>query len=249
MRKRQMNDLRKKGFTLVELIVVIVIILILGAVLVPNVLRYVSRAQAAACAENRHSVLIELTSAYTDGEFASLDAAFAEVIKKHGETCPNKGTYSLDVSENSMPKITCSFHKSEPDTGGETKPGDTGGFGIADSIKDSVPQEVVDFFAQEWSVGENTNDQDETVEYKYLTFKSKAGKNCCLILSSGDCNNGGVKKELLEKYGDGYTYMYSDKGTMTNDSDLETLSEALGLDKIIDEFSYDGEKITKIVYK
>lgn len=48
---KMMKNLKKnkKGFTLVELIVVIVIILVLSAVMVPNVLKYIDKANVANC--------------------------------------------------------------------------------------------------------------------------------------------------------------------------------------------------------
>ena len=48
---------KKGGFTLVELIVVIVIILVLAAVLVPSLLRYVSKAKNAAAINECSEVL------------------------------------------------------------------------------------------------------------------------------------------------------------------------------------------------
>lgn len=57
LRKKAKN---KKGFTLVELIVVIVIILILMAVLVPNMLRYVDKANKANCKADAATILSQL---------------------------------------------------------------------------------------------------------------------------------------------------------------------------------------------
>lgn len=50
----------KKGFTLVELIVVIVIILVLSAVLVPSVLKYIDKANQANCKADGATVLVQL---------------------------------------------------------------------------------------------------------------------------------------------------------------------------------------------
>lgn len=56
----------KKGFTLVELIVVIVIILVLSAVLVPSVLKYIERANQANCKADAATVLVQLQADVAD---------------------------------------------------------------------------------------------------------------------------------------------------------------------------------------
>lgn len=58
----------KKGFTLVELIVVIVIILILAAVLVPQLLRYVDRANQANVRADAATILSQLQADFADSK-------------------------------------------------------------------------------------------------------------------------------------------------------------------------------------
>lgn len=115
-----MNKHRKKrltsGFTLVELIVVIVIILILSAVLVPQLLKYVDRANQAKCAQQRRELANEFQIMGTDvaglGECNSAAAVEAllggDVIQymidngfaqADATVCPvHDETYTLDVS-------------------------------------------------------------------------------------------------------------------------------------------------------
>ena len=54
----------KKGFTLVELIVVIVIILVLAAVMVPNLLKYIDRANKANCKADAATILSQVQADY-----------------------------------------------------------------------------------------------------------------------------------------------------------------------------------------
>lgn len=111
---------KKQGFTLVELIVVIVIILILAAVLVPQLLRYVDRAQAAVCAENRHTVYIQVMATYTDGTHETLTDAFNALSVNEKEACPSGGDYSIVVAEDGYSaEIVCSYHD-EADADGDS---------------------------------------------------------------------------------------------------------------------------------
>lgn len=61
MKKLRERLSNKKGFTLVELIVVIVIILILAAVLIPNVMRYISSARESAFQSEASGYMTEIT--------------------------------------------------------------------------------------------------------------------------------------------------------------------------------------------
>lgn len=76
LRKKAKN---KKGFTMVELIVVIVIILVLSAVLVPTVLKYIDKAAQANTKADAATVLLQVQADVAD-KYAN------------GETTPTKVT-------------------------------------------------------------------------------------------------------------------------------------------------------------
>lgn len=77
----------KKGFTMVELIVVIVIILILGAFLVPSLMKYIERANIANAKADAATLLVECQA-----ELADL-AATGEAIPE--DTVTTDGTYVM----------------------------------------------------------------------------------------------------------------------------------------------------------
>ena len=112
-----------KGFTLVELIVVIVIILVLSAVLVPTVLKYIGKSREAACRSDRSTLYMEICAAYADGQYDSLNAAFDGIYNSR-DICPTGGTYTLenvvtDASGDILSgEIVCSEHKGDSSGGG-----------------------------------------------------------------------------------------------------------------------------------
>lgn len=94
------NKYNNKGFTLVELIVVIVIILILGAVLVPNVLKYVSHAQKARCASDCHSLQVAYASSYVESNEVNLSSndSFKTIMNQALVSCGNGDANILETA-------------------------------------------------------------------------------------------------------------------------------------------------------
>lgn len=86
LRKRCKN---KKGFTMVELIVVIVIILVLTALLVPTILKYVDRAAQANTKADAATALMQIQADVADS-YATSNADLANVTV--GGITMNKGT-------------------------------------------------------------------------------------------------------------------------------------------------------------
>ena len=67
---------RKKGFTLVELLVVMAIIAILAAIVVPNVTSYIRRARATRALGDIEGIELALTKMVTDASVSSLNHLF-----------------------------------------------------------------------------------------------------------------------------------------------------------------------------
>lgn len=105
MRKQKNN----KGFSLVELIVVVAIMAVLVGVLAPAYLRYVEKARRQTCYWNMDNVVREVQlRAFSDPDFmedlleAVKDAAGGDIVNYIDQetdievpTCPSRGVYSI----------------------------------------------------------------------------------------------------------------------------------------------------------
>lgn len=117
------HRLSNRGFTLVELIIVIAIIAVLGAVLAPQYIKYVDRSRETVC----QSSIQELEHAYlVDYSFDSQSPAstLEEVMTGAGLTkvedaasmkysggCPKDGIYTVTLDDNgAITAFTCSQH-------------------------------------------------------------------------------------------------------------------------------------------
>lgn len=164
---------KKRGFTLVELIVVIVIILILAAALIPQILRYVNRAQAAVCAENRHTVYIQVMATYTDGTYETLTDAFDALSDNEKEACPSGGDYSIVMADDGYnAEIICSYHDESDgaDSGDNDATEDDGNTSGGGNNETETPVD----FSKEFIVGDYRVTVDASLS-DYLTKHYESG--------------------------------------------------------------------------
>ena len=106
----------KKGFTLVEIMIVVAIIAILAAVAIPNFIKYRRNSQAAACISNLKQIQGAVEQARLAGKTAYTDDdLFGQTgYIKTKVSCPSGGTYTyLNLDDTADP--TCDKGKVDPD--------------------------------------------------------------------------------------------------------------------------------------
>lgn len=100
-----------KGFTLVEIMIVVAIIAILAAVAIPNFVRYRKTSQMNACISN----LKQLQAACEQARMSNIATTFdtagiigSDKYIKVMPTCPAGGTYAPPADDTSNPTCTIS---------------------------------------------------------------------------------------------------------------------------------------------
>ena len=98
-----------KGFTLVEIMIVVAIIAILAAVAIPNFVRYRKTSQMNACISNLKQIQGAVEQAKMGGvaKPAGTDIIGSDKFIKVTPKCPGAGTYTLPQGDTDNP--TCSI--------------------------------------------------------------------------------------------------------------------------------------------
>ena len=92
-----MIKLKEKGFTLVEIMIVVAIIAILSAIAIPNFMTARSKSRANACKANLRQIdaaveMFAMDTLLTDGNTVAMASLIPTYIKK-APTCQSAGTY------------------------------------------------------------------------------------------------------------------------------------------------------------
>ena len=97
-----------KGFTLIEIMIVVAIIAILAAVAIPNFVRYRKTSQMNACISNLKQIQAAVEQAKMGGVVTPgwTDIVGSDKYIKVTPTCPAGGTYTLPTDDTADP--TCS---------------------------------------------------------------------------------------------------------------------------------------------
>ena len=101
----------KKGFTLVEIMIVVAIIAILAAVAIPNFIKYRKTSQMNACISNMKQIQGAAEQAKLAGKSVTDEEVMygAKGYIKTKPKCPEKGTdYTVTESQDGEVTITCS---------------------------------------------------------------------------------------------------------------------------------------------
>ena len=114
-----MNTKMQKGFTLVEIMIVVAIIAILAAIAIPNFIAYRNESQGNACVSNMSSIksaaesyLIKHPDATTFSA-TELAPASGEGFLKKWPTCPKGGEYTVTKDTSGAIVVTCGNHNDD----------------------------------------------------------------------------------------------------------------------------------------
>ena len=112
--KRYVKD--NRGFTLIELMMVITMVGVLASIATPSYLNYIDRARATQCHVDRgevQNIIVQYYHNHSDTELQNLQQLIDEGYLHSGSTCPLEGEYlliSAELAGSEYPVVACSMH-------------------------------------------------------------------------------------------------------------------------------------------
>jgi len=115
----------KKGFTLVEIMIVVAIIAILAAIAIPNFIKYKTESQQNACESTRASIVTAAENWGSKPANAAASTVSLDTLAptdgtgyfKTAPLCPDGGTYTISKGASGAWECTCSKHSASDDSG------------------------------------------------------------------------------------------------------------------------------------
>ncbi|MBN1254217.1 MAG: prepilin-type N-terminal cleavage/methylation domain-containing protein [Deltaproteobacteria bacterium] len=107
---------KNKGFTLIELMLVVTIAGVLASIAIPSYLNYVQKARATQCHVDRgevQNIIVQYYHDHSDTELQSLQQLVDEGYLHSASNCPLGGEYVLIPPElvgSEYPVVACSLH-------------------------------------------------------------------------------------------------------------------------------------------
>lgn len=106
MKRRRSAENRRKGFTLMEMLIVVAIIAILVAIAIPTFNGSLDAAKEATCAANRRAAYAEMSIADMTGEGETAE----QILARYQGKCPSGGKYHVETNEHGVKRLLCTKH-------------------------------------------------------------------------------------------------------------------------------------------